>query len=41
MSTRMAPWTARRSPLTSIPMSRLKSWGQASGQSQWAMADTA
>ena len=41
VSTRMAPWTAFTSPLTSISMSRLKSCGQASGQSQCAMADTA
>ena len=37
----MAPCTALTSPLTSISISRLKSWGQASGQSQWAMAETA
>lgn len=37
----MAPCTALTSPLTSISISRVKSCGQASGQSQWAMADTA
>lgn len=39
--TLMAPCTALTSPLTSISISRVKSCGQASGQSQWAMADTA
>lgn len=37
----MAPCTALTSPLTSISISRVNSCGQASGQSQWAMADTA
>lgn len=37
----MAPCTALTFPLTSISMSTVKSCGQASGQSQWAMADTA
>ena len=39
--TLMAPCTALTSPLTSISIRRVKSCGQASGQSQWAMADTA
>lgn len=37
----MAPCTALTSPLTNISISKAKSCGQASGQSQWAMADTA
>lgn len=37
----MAPCTALTSPLTSISIRRVKSCGHASGQSQWAMADTA
>lgn len=37
----MAPCTALTLPLTSISISRVNSCGQASGQSQWAMADTA
>lgn len=39
--TLMAPCTALTSPLTNISISRVKSCGQASGQSQCAMADTA
>lgn len=39
--TLMAPCTALTSPLTSISISKVNSCGQASGQSQWAMADTA
>lgn len=41
VSTLMAPCTALTSPLTSISIRRVKSCGHASGQSQWAMADTA
>lgn len=39
--TLMAPCTALTSPLTSISISKVNNCGQASGQSQWAMADTA